>query len=122
MGQLRHICYLTAKRLKSGEAPKDKLNLIDYTPEQWKDKLLKNFSFESLNEACDSGYELDHIVPISYIAKNIEDQELQFRVAMDLKNQRLLIDIENRKKYARINLPEVQEIIKYLRTKYNVTL
>ena len=71
VGQLRFLCGKVAERLSIGKLSKNKRQLLGYTPEQLINSLIQNTIFNTLREAYDANYEVDHIVPISYIAKNI---------------------------------------------------
>ena len=121
-GQLRKTCDKITSRLRIGESlSKSKTKLLNYSAQEYESHLLKYFpEFETLNKAREAGYQIDHIVPISYVAKNIENKEMQFRVVMDLDNLQLIPAEENKLKSGRADLPEVKEMIKYLWNKHNI--
>ncbi len=120
-GQLWRLCTDTARGLNIGSVPFSKSNLIKYTPDQYKNHLLeKLLMFRTIKEAKTVNYHLDHIVPLSYIAKNIKSKKLQFCVAMDLQNLRLIPAEDNKSKFNRVDFPEVQEMIEYLWEKYDI--
>ncbi len=121
-GQLRKFCKRASIRLSSGKSYKSKRSLLDYSPEEFENYLIEGTEFSSIAEAMMSGYHLDHIVPISYISEIIEDKDLQFRIAMDLENLRLIPAEENFKKGNRIDFPEVVEVASYLSNKYKIPL
>ncbi len=121
-GQLRKFCRRASTRLSYGKSYKSQRSLLDYTPEQFEDHLIRNTEFSSIAEAMMSNYHLDHIVPISYISDIIKDEDLQFRVAMDLKNLRLIPAKVNFEKKNKINTSEIQIIISYLFNKYNINV
>lgn len=120
-GKLRIICKRISKDLRLGKLPKTKRYYLDYNAQQFEEHLLENLpQFNSVDQAHKAGYHIDHIVPISYIAKNVDDKFIAFKMIMDLSNLRLLKDIKNKRKNARIDLPEVQELIPILWKKYGL--
>jgi hypothetical protein len=121
VGKLRAACGYTARKLNLGKLPKSKLDYLSYNPEEFEERVLKPFNFNSLQEAWDKGYHLDHIVPLDYIARNINDPILAFKVAMDLENLQLILGSENCAKNNNIDSELVQNIIKYLWDKYGIT-
>ncbi len=121
-GKFRRFIDNTSRRLRSGKLSKSKQALLGYSFEEYQERLLKGTSFSGLKEAYEFGYHVDHMVPLSYNSDTIFCKELQFQIAMDLDNLQLLAKTENHKKSGKVCLPEVQEAIKYLWTKYNVTL
>ncbi len=120
VGQLRQLSANTAKRLCLGKLTHSRFKLLDYSPIEFKNYLLDNSPFNSFEEVFENNYELDHIVPLSYICENIENTELRFSVVMDLKNQRFISKDENRSKRNRTNSNIVQKTINYLWEKYNL--
>lgn len=122
IGQLRRFCNNAARQLSLGKMPKSKIDVLDYTAAEFITHLLKDYNFNTLAEAHKAGLQKDHICPIAHIVKHIENKVLKFKIAMDLKNIRLFPRRQNIKKHAKIDLPEVQEMIKYLNQKYNVNM
>ena len=118
--KLKSICYVTSRKLSIGKLSESKLSLLEYTPEEFIDYILQGYEFNSVQDAYDVGYHIDHIVPLSYISKNIQELELQFCVAMDLYNLRLIKGEENLFKGNKIDFPEVQEAKRFLWNKYNI--
>ncbi len=109
--------------MRIGKPSKHCLELLKYTAQEYCEHLIKGFpEFETLREAYDNNYEVDHIVPLSFIASNIDNKDLQFKVAMDINNQQLLLKEENISKFNKTDIPIVQETIMYLNCKYNVSL
>jgi DNA repair ATPase RecN len=121
-GKLRKLCTETSKRLKCKYSVKKKIELLEYDSNELQKHLLQSSYFGSINEAHQANYHIDHIVPIFYISKHIPDLILAFKIAMDLKNLRLIKAEENYEKHKKINLPIVQNTIKYLNKKYNVNI
>ena len=121
ISQLRHICQTTAKRLSLGKITGGKLKLLYYTHQEFIEYLLNNTKFKTLREAWDAEYHIDHIVPLQYIVKHINNDELKFCIAMDLQNLRLIPAKENISKLNKINDLYVQKIIRYLWLKYGLT-
>lgn len=120
-GQLRVLCNRVFARLSVGKDYKSKLDLLEYSCQEFSDYLLSELpQFCNLFEAYDAGYHKDHIVPVSFIIKHISDKDLAFKVAMDLKNLQLIHKRKNWHKSAKINIPLVQSTMDYLWEKYNV--
>ncbi len=119
-GQLRELCDHTSARFAIGKISKKKFDILGYTPKEFSAHLLKDTKFKSVKEAKDKGHSIDHIVPISYIAKHIKDKILAFKIAMDLDNLRFIPAKENLKKFNKVNLPIVKETIKLLWGKYSI--
>ena len=117
-GKLRRLCSNTSTRLKINKIPKSTRDILLYTPEEFSRYLLKDYQFKSVQEAQDKGYCIDHIVPVSYISSIIDDFELAFKMAMDLKNLRLITISENSSKNNKLSYPEVEITINYLCNKY----
>ena len=113
-GKLRMFCRGTTQRLCVGKLANRDVELLAYSAEEFSSYLLKNTKFNSFKEVFDANYHIDHIVPVSYVARNINNGTLQFQVVMDLENLRLIPAEENLSKNGKINLPEVQSMIKYL--------
>ena len=65
-----------------------------------------------------AGYEIDHIVPLNFVAKHINDTELAFKFAMDLKNLQALPSYKNRGKQDSLNYPGVKDTLVFLCEKY----
>lgn len=123
IGQLRKMCNYTSKKLSLGSISYSKLDILEYTPNEFINHLLIDYpQFETLEEAHKADMHKDHICPLHHIVNHIDDIVLRFKIAMDIKNIRLMPKKKNRKKWARIDLPEVQEAIKYLNQKYNVNM
>ena len=120
VGRFRRFCSNTAKHLKSGKLSSSKLKLLDYTPQKFLKHIINNTGFNSLEDAYRNNYHIDHIVPVWYIARSISNKELQFKVIMDLENLRLIPAEENLRKHNKIDLPIVQETIKFLWMKYSI--
>lgn len=119
LGQLRQICTLTAQNLSARKFKKSKLTLLSYTAQDLENHLLLGLPFASLAEARERGYEIDHILPLSYIAENIDNKELAFKIAMDIKNLQLLKKRDNIKKGNKIIPKKYKLTYNFLSKKYN---
>ncbi len=121
-GQLRRRIKETVRKLLRNRNSVECLDLLAYTPQEFNKSLLKcTPQFMTIQEARDSGYQIDHIVPIKYISERISNNELSFIVAMDLQNLRIITQEANFKKKDKVDSKEVQEKITYLWRKYSIS-
>ena len=117
-GQLRKLCQATSQRLSLSKICYSRFDLLDYTPEQFINHLLEPYpNFMSLGSAAKVGYHQDHIIPLFYISKNVDNKIIAFKIAMDLNNLRLIPAKENLKKQHKL-IPEAIELIPILWKKY----
>ncbi len=122
-GKLGTICSNVLFRLSTGKLYKSKFYYLDYTTEEFLRYILVPFpQFNTLQEAYDAGYQIDHIVPIKLITTLNLDKELSFRIVMDLNNMRLILAQENSSKQDSINYPIVRETIEILQEKYSISI
>ena len=119
-----HIqCERVAKRVLLGAVTGSRLSLLDYGTQEFEDRLISTLPpGMSITEARATGYHLDHIIPLAFIHKVLSDQnDLTFRVAMDLKNQRMIPGKDNMIKSAKMEFDPIQErVFHYLCEKYDI--
>ena len=121
-GQLRGRIKATIGKLLRNRDSVECLYLLAYTPQEFNKSLLKYTpQFMTIQEARDSGYQIDHIVPIKYISEHISNNELSFIVARDLQNLRIITQEANFRKKDKVDSKEVQEKIIYLWRKYSIS-
>ena len=119
-GKLRRQCKITCRRLGAKKLSGSKLKLLNYTPEEFFTHLLSPFpNFKKIEDAWKEKYDIDHIVPIVFLANNIDDKEIAYKMAMDLKNLRLITRKENKQKGANHTLPKVKEVFELLCREYD---
>ena len=118
-GYLRALCKDSLSRLKNNKLLKSKLNFLDYSPEEFEKHILSFTSeFKTIKDMKSAGYEIDHIVPINFAAKYIDDTELAFKFVMDLQNLQVLPFYKNREKQDSLNYPGVMDTLVFLCGKY----
>jgi hypothetical protein len=123
LGILKENCRYVSRTLGIGKTLSAKYSCLDYSHEKFTEHLLKDLpGFSDIKQAYESGYHLDHIVPLSFISSNVKDEILLIRVSMDLYNLRLIPAKENISKNDKINLSITQETIKLLNDKYNINM
>lgn len=98
-GQLRTMCQSTAVRLEMDKLNHSRFKLLEYTASEYRIHLEKTLpegvEFENYRQ---HGYVIDHIIPISIIGDLDTDKITMFRMAMDLRNLRIIKAEENSKK------------------------
>ncbi len=120
---LRRVCRRVIISLSNNKSYSSKLYKLNYTPEEYISYLLDPLpQFKDIKSAYTENYHLDHIVPVSFVIKYIENKQLAFKISMDLENLRLIPKLENIRKHAKVGLPIVQETIVLLNTRYNVSM
>lgn len=121
-GQLRAVCKTTIDRLKrklDGRITRSKCEIIDYSAEEFELHLLSSFpEFKSIKEAKENGYEIDHKIPLKFIAEYGFDLETSYLFAMDLKNLQLLKSEDNRSKRDKFYVEENKDLFMELHKKY----
>lgn len=126
-GKLRQFCANSARCLQFTNLHCSRLSLLEYTGVEFiahlENTLPRGMSF---SKARVLGYEIDHIVPLSFITKRLVNDKkkilLAFQIAMDLRNLQMIPGIENKKKNSRIGINLNQkQVLLYLCEKYGVS-
>lgn len=119
-GMLRALCSATVSRLWIG-AGHSRMNLLGYTAEEFISHLTITLSHTmSVDEARQQGYHVDHVVPVAVIAKVCANQEIAFRMAMDMDNLCMIPGSDNLSKGKSMN-PSQKKLLTRLRVRYGET-
>lgn len=119
LGKFRKDIKAVCRRLNANTLPKNKRNLLSFTPEEWEKNLTNRTKYSSIQESYKDNMTIEHIYPIRKIAAaNISD-ELKFKIAMDLTNVMLLIKDKNTCNYEN---PKTDEVKLILEQKYKINL
>ncbi len=126
IGRLRAMCRQTTFALETGVLDHSRFDLLYYGPKEFiahlESTLPEGMVFK---QARATGYQVDHVVPLSFISKMLPMNEagrlLAFRVSSDLMNLRMIPGSENMSKSATMSTPEQFILLNKLCKKYGVT-